>query len=220
MILLIDNYDSFVFNLARYFQRMGLDTSVVRNDAISVAQVRELEPAAVVLSPGPCTPAEAGVSLQLVRDLCSEVPIFGVCLGHQTIGAAFGARIVPTTPVHGRASSVIHAGAGPLSLLPSPFLAGRYHSLAIDPSTVPECLQVTATTEEGVIMAVQHRAAPVMGVQFHPESVLTDVGYLLLAGMLRWAGVELPAQPLPGIEQELIQPVAPRYGLPVRPVTF
>ena len=190
MILLIDNYDSFVFNLARYFRRLGHDALVVRNDAIDVAGVRSLRPAAVVLSPGPCAPRQAGCSLELVRQLHADVPMLGVCLGHQAIGEALGGRIVRALePVHGRTSRIHHDGQGIFAGLPSPLAACRYHSLVVEAGSVPDCLEVSARDEEGLVMALRHRQLPVVGVQFHPESVLTEHGYQMLAGFLRLAGL-------------------------------
>lgn len=219
MILLIDNYDSFVHNLARYFQRLGQETRVVRNDAIDRAGVRALRPDAVVLSPGPCTPERAGCSVELVRDLHEELPIFGVCLGHQAIAAALGGRVVRAAePVHGRASDVFHDSRGIFAGLPNPLRACRYHSLAVEESTLPDCLDITARTADGVVMALAHRHLPVIGVQFHPESILTDTGYEMLAGFLRLAGLKAPV-PTPGIAGELHQPAsggAPTPGV----VTF
>ena len=203
LILLIDNYDSFVYNLARYFQRLGQETLVVRNDAIDVAGVRRLLPDAVVLSPGPCTPHDAGCVLELVRNLADTFPFLGVCLGHQAIAAAWGGRIVRAAePRHGRASEVLHHGQGLFAGAPNPLTAGRYHSLVVDEATLPPMLEITARTADGTIMALQHRQRPVYGVQFHPESVLTEHGYALLASFLRLAGLEV-RQPWPGFHDEL-----------------
>ncbi len=202
MILLIDNYDSFVYNLARYFERLGHATRVVRNTAIDPAGVRRLGPAALVLSPGPCTPERAGCSLELVRTLAAELPMLGVCLGHQTIAEAFGGRVVRAKePVHGRASWVHHKGRGLFAGLPNPLRAGRYHSLIVDETSLPDCLEVTARTDDGTIMAVEHRELPVLGLQFHPESILTECGYPLLANFLRRAGLPTPDE-LPSMEVE------------------
>jgi anthranilate synthase/aminodeoxychorismate synthase-like glutamine amidotransferase len=219
MILLIDNYDSFVHNLARYLRRLGAETRVVRNDAVDAAAIRKLHPQAIVISPGPCTPAEAGCSVDVVRQLGSEIPILGVCLGHQAIGEAFGARIVRAPqPVHGRASPIQHASEGLFANLPAPLTVGRYHSLVIDPRSLPAELQATGATTDGVIMAIAHRKWPVWGVQFHPESILTEGGYQLLANFLRLAGMEV-TQPLP--ESAAERPlVAREYEIPSRPVTF
>ncbi|MBI3838770.1 MAG: aminodeoxychorismate/anthranilate synthase component II [Planctomycetia bacterium] len=220
MILLIDNYDSFVFNLARYFERLGHPTRVVRNDAIEVAEIESLAPAAVVLSPGPCTPNEAGVSLSIVRRLATRLPILGICLGHQTIGAAFGGRVVRgSEPVHGRTSNIFHAGQSVLAGLSNPFVACRYHSLVVDRAGLPECLEVTAWTADGTIMALAHRELPIVGLQFHPESILTDSGYDLLAGFLRLARIGVCVN-VPSIETERDEPSSPGSPLPSVPVTF
>ncbi len=202
MILLIDNYDSFVHNLARYFERLGQATHVVRNDAIDAARVATLKPTAIVLSPGPCTPNEAGCSLEIIRKCAGSMPILGVCLGHQAIAAAFGASIVRAhEPMHGRTSQVFHDGRNVLAGLPNPFTACRYHSLIIDRATLPDTLEVTAWTEDGTIMAVAHREWPVVGVQFHPESILTDFGYPILSNFLRIADIAAPAN-LPPMASE------------------
>lgn len=221
MILLIDNYDSFVHNLARYFQRLGQETRVVRNDAVNVAEIRQIKPDALVLSPGPCTPNEAGCSLAVVRELTGELPILGVCLGHQTIAAALGGQVIRTKePVHGRASLVQHDGQGLFSGLVSPLTVARYHSLVVEEESLPPKLVVTARTEDGVVMAIAHRQHPVVGVQFHPESILTLGGYELLANFLRLAGIPPPdnlpslASEGPAREVPIISPI------PGRPVTF
>jgi anthranilate synthase component 2 len=195
MILLIDNYDSFVYNLARYVRELGESPLVRRHDTVSCADIRALAPTHIIISPGPCTPAEAGVSTKVVRKLGADVPILGVCLGHQCIGAAYGAEIVRATrPIHGKTSRITHAGTGIFAEVPSPFLATRYHSLVIDPSTVPGELEVIATADDGAIMGVRHRSHPVVGVQFHPESVLTEHGYRLIAAFLGLrVGLPLPA---------------------------
>jgi anthranilate synthase/aminodeoxychorismate synthase-like glutamine amidotransferase len=218
MILLVDNYDSFVFNLARYFERLGQPTQVVRNDAIDAAGVRAMSPGAIILSPGPCAPEQAGCSLELVRELTGEFPILGVCLGHQTIGQALGGRVVRAArPVHGSASHVVHDGQGVLAGVPSPFLAGRYHSLVVEEASLPDCLAVTARTEDGAVMALEHREHAVVGLQFHPESILTEHGYTILAGFLRRAGLE-PGE-LPSFDSELA-PARKPPELPAAPVTF
>jgi len=188
MLLLIDNYDSFVHNLARYFQRLGQETLVVRNDAIDVAQVRRLRPAAMVLSPGPCTPNQAGASLELVRALHTELPMLGVCLGHQIIAQALGGSVVRApAPVHGQTSAIEHDGTGLFADLPSPLTVCRYHSLVVEAASLPELLRPTAMTNDGLVMAYEHKDAPLFGVQFHPESILTEGGYELLANFLRLA---------------------------------
>ena len=193
MILLIDNYDSFVHNLARYFERLGHATCVVRNTAIDVAEVESRCPAAIVLSPGPCTPDHAGCTLELVRRLHGRVPLLGVCLGHQTIAAALGGRVIRATePVHGRTSLVHHNGRGVFAGVPNPLVGCRYHSLVVDEVSLPECLEVTARADDGTVMAIEHRSLPVVGLQFHPESILTEYGYGLLAAFLRLAGLSTP----------------------------
>lgn len=195
MILLIDNYDSFVFNLARYFVRLGCEVEVVRNTEIGAEQVERMGPEAIVLSPGPRTPREAGCSLELVRRFYRTIPLLGVCLGHQAIAAAFGGRIVrAASPLHGEASLVRHDGRGVFAGLPNPLRAGRYHSLVVDEASLPDCLEVQARTDDGQIMALRHRTYPVIGMQFHPESVLTPDGYGLLAGFLREAALPVPAR--------------------------
>ena len=195
MILLIDNYDSFVHNLARYFERLGHATRVVRNTEIDARGVAALRPSAVVLSPGPCTPQQAGCSLEVVRSLHAELPILGVCLGHQTIAEAFGGRLVGAKePMHGRTSSIRHNGRGVFADLPNPLVACRYHSLVVDEAALPECLEITARSEDGTVMAIQHERLPIVGLQFHPESILTDGGYALLANFLRLAGLSAPSE--------------------------
>ncbi|MEM9186349.1 MAG: aminodeoxychorismate/anthranilate synthase component II [Planctomycetota bacterium] len=207
MILLIDNYDSFVHNLARCFTLLGEETVVVRNDAIDAAGVRALEPTAVVISPGPCTPREAGCSVEVIRELHLTTPILGVCLGHQAIGAAFGADVIRAPgPVHGRASPVRHTGAGVFEGVGSPLRVGRYHSLVVDEATLPGELSVTARTDDGVVMAIQHRSLPIVGLQFHPESVLTDDGLRLLTNFLapRRPPSDAPATPRAGRPEMLL----------------
>ncbi len=219
MILLVDNYDSFVYNLARYFERLGHRTHVRRNTAVDVAGLRTLRPEALVLSPGPCTPRQAGCSLELVRELYREVPILGVCLGHQAIAEALGGRIARAPePVHGRASPIWHDGRGVFSGMPNPISGGRYHSLAVDEASLPECLEVSARTEDGTVMALRHRQLPVVGLQFHPESILTEVGYRLLAAFLRLAGLSVPGH-LPGIDSELRRTPRASTLLPSSPLT-
>ncbi|QDT27221.1 anthranilate synthase component II [Gimesia panareensis] len=185
MILIIDNYDSFVFNLSRYFEELGQETSVVRNDQITLAEATDLAPSAIVLSPGPCTPEEAGISQDLVRHFMNQVPILGVCLGHQSIAASLGGQIIRAPePVHGQTSLIHHQSSRLLSSLPNPFPATRYHSLIIDEATLPAELLITARTAEGIPMAIEHQSAPLFGVQFHPESILTECGLALLENFL------------------------------------
>ena len=204
MILLIDNYDSFVYNLARYLQRLGHATRVVRNTAIDVAGVRAMAPEALVLSPGPCAPQQAGCSLELVRQFHVELAILGVCLGHQTIAEALGGRVVRARqPVHGQAASIRHDGRGVFAGLPDPIDGCRYHSLVVDEPSLPACLEVSARLDDGTVMALRHRELPVVGLQFHPESILTDIGYPLLAAFLRLAGLAVPAE-VPTIDSERI----------------
>jgi len=185
VILLIDNYDSFTFNLYQYLCELGAEVVVRRNDALTVADVRALGPERVVISPGPCTPDEAGISVELIRELAGEVPILGVCLGHQAIGVAFGGQVVRTPRLmHGKTSRISHDGRGVFAGLPNPFIATRYHSLMVDEASLPDDLVVTARSEDGVIMGLRHRRYLVEGVQFHPESILTEVGKDLLANFL------------------------------------
>ena len=190
MILMIDNYDSFTYNLVQYLGELGAEVETVRNDAIDVAGIRALAPEGVVISPGPCTPNEAGISLAVVRELGGEVPILGVCLGHQAIGQAFGGEVVRARAVmHGKTSMMHHAGVGVFAGLPNPFEATRYHSLIVARESLPECLEITAWTEspEGEfdeIMGLRHRELPIEGVQFHPESILTRSGHDLLRNFL------------------------------------
>ena len=185
MLLLIDNYDSFAYNLVHYLGELGAETVVYRNDALTAAQAMALRPDAIVLSPGPCDPDKAGICLELVALAKDSVPILGVCLGHQTIGQAFGGRIVRAVlPMHGKPSEIHHNGTGLFRGLPDPFTAIRYHSLVVDPDTLPDVLEVTARTEDGVIMGLAHRSLPIYGVQFHPESIDTEHGHKLLANFL------------------------------------
>lgn len=191
MILLIDNYDSFVFNLARYFSELGEETQVVRNDVCSVTDVIDQQPDAIVLSPGPCTPSEAGICVDLVRAASGAIPLLGVCLGHQSIAAAFHGNVVRAPePVHGRTSPVFHDGNGIFRGVASPFRTTRYHSLIVSRESLPDELRVTAWTEDGLIMGLQHAEHPTFGVQFHPESVLTESGHQLLAKFLKIAGMQ------------------------------
>jgi anthranilate synthase component II len=190
MVLMIDNYDSFTYNLVQYLSELGAEVEVRRNDQITTSEIRELAPERIVISPGPCTPKEAGISLEIIHVLSGEVPILGVCLGHQSIGAAFGGRIVHAREImHGKTSVIHHANAGVFTGLPNPFTAVRYHSLVVERATLPACLEITAWTQtEGgdldEIMGVRHRTLAVEGVQFHPESILTEHGHPLLKNFL------------------------------------
>lgn len=196
MILLIDNYDSFVFNLARYVTELGIEADVVRNDAVSVADVIGAKPDAIILSPGPCTPAESGICVGLVREVSGTIPLLGVCLGHQAIAAAFGATIVRAPePVHGRTSPVSHETTRLFDGLPNPLRVTRYHSLVADEKSLPNELTVTSRTDDGLVMAFEHREHSTYGVQFHPESVLTEMGHALMRNFLLLAGLETSALP-------------------------
>jgi len=182
---MIDNYDSFTYNLVQYLGELGADVRVYRNDAVTVEQVASLNAEQIVISPGPCTPNEAGISVPLIRELAGRVPILGVCLGHQSIGAAFGGRIVRAPRImHGKTSPILHDGRTIFNGLPNPFAATRYHSLVIEPETLPSCLELSAWTAEGEIMGVRHRELLVEGIQFHPESILTLEGKNLLRNFL------------------------------------
>ncbi|MGZ3439072.1 MAG: anthranilate synthase component II [Polyangia bacterium] len=189
MLLLIDNYDSFTYNLAQYLGELGAEVRVERNDAVTVDEVAKLAPRRIVISPGPCTPNEAGISLELIARLAGKIPILGVCLGHQAIGQAFGGKVVRAPRVmHGKTSPIEHEGSGLFRGIPSPMQATRYHSLVVEPASLPESLAVTARTAEGEIMALAHRTLPVWGVQFHPESILTVDGKRLLQNFLEMTG--------------------------------
>jgi len=190
MILLIDNYDSFVHNLARYLERLGHQTKVERNDCVDVRQISDGEFDAVVISPGPKTPCESGQSQSIVEQFHSKLPILGICLGHQVIAAGFGGRIIRAQePMHGRCSEVFHDGQRELAELSNPFVAGRYHSLVMERADIPDCLEVSATSEEGTVLGIRHRDYPVFGWQFHPESIMTEMGFALLAGFFREANL-------------------------------
>ena len=186
MLLMIDNYDSFTYNLVQYLGELGEEVSVFRNDEITLEQVEALHPSRIVISPGPCTPNEAGISVPLIRRFAGKLPILGVCLGHQSIGQAFGGKIVHAGQLmHGKTSDIRHNDSGVFHGLPDPLTATRYHSLVIEKKSLPACLEVTAWTDDGEIMGVRHRDLPVEGVQFHPESILTEKGHELLANFLR-----------------------------------
>ncbi|NCO58615.1 MAG: anthranilate/aminodeoxychorismate synthase component II [Nitrospirae bacterium CG18_big_fil_WC_8_21_14_2_50_70_55] len=186
MVLIIDNYDSFTYNLVQYLGELGAEVEVYRNDRIRVAEIRELAPSHLVISPGPCTPSQAGISVAAVRELAGVMPILGVCLGHQSIGEALGGRVVAAkTLMHGKTSMIHHDGRGLFVGLPNPFAATRYHSLAVERDSLPPVLEVSASTDDGEIMGLRHRTLAVEGVQFHPESILTTVGKELLRNFLR-----------------------------------
>ncbi len=181
MYILIDNYDSFTYNLFHYLGSFGVEVVVRRNDAVSVEEVLAWKPDAIVISPGPCDPDRAGICLELIRRAAGHVPVLGVCLGHQSIGQVFGGRVVRAPkPMHGKMSSITHRGEGLFATLPSPFRATRYHSLMVEPTELPEDLEVTATSEDGVIQGLQHRKWPIYGVQFHPESIETEHGMQII----------------------------------------
>ncbi len=185
MILIIDNYDSFVYNLAQYVGELGWEPAVYRNDQITVEEIERLAPTHIIISPGPGTPLDAGISNDVVRHFAGKIPILGVCLGHQCIGYVYGGLIGRATPVHGKTSIIHHDGKTIFSDLPDPFEAGRYHSLIVELENVPSCLEISARTDSGIIMGLRHREYVVEGVQFHPESVLTDVGHDVLSNFLR-----------------------------------
>ena len=185
MILVIDNYDSFTYNLVQYLGELGAEVRVVRNDEVSVEDIERMRPEKIVISPGPCSPNEAGVSLELITRLAGKVPILGVCLGHQAIGQAFGGKVVHAkTLMHGKTSAIHHTDRGVFRGLPTPFTATRYHSLAVERESLPTSLEVTAWTEDGEIMGLRHRDCAVQGVQFHPESILTEHGHTMLKNFL------------------------------------
>jgi para-aminobenzoate synthetase component II len=203
-ILVVDNYDSFVFNLVQYLGQLGVDCDVRRNDEITVDEVVALDPAGVLLSPGPGTPERAGICMQVIKDVGGRRPIFGVCLGHQAFGAAYGATVTRAPELlHGKTSLVTHTGAGVLAGLPDPFVATRYHSLAVVEETLPPEIEVTGRTESGVVMAMRHRELPIEGVQFHPESVLTQGGHLMLANWLAMCGYPEAKDRAPALADEV-----------------
>jgi len=186
MILVIDNYDSFTFNLVQYLGELKADLRVVRNDEVTLDQIRDLKPERILVSPGPCSPREAGLSNDIIRAFGPQVPLFGVCLGHQCIGHTFGGEVVVNyRMMHGKTSPIRHNGEDLFAGMPNPFNATRYHSLVIKRDTLPACLEITAETDEGEIMGVRHRELPIWGVQFHPESILTESGRLLMANFLK-----------------------------------
>ncbi|MDP6509526.1 MAG: aminodeoxychorismate/anthranilate synthase component II [Chloroflexota bacterium] len=194
MLLVIDNYDSFTYNLVQYLLELGQELDVRRNDKVTVAEIEALDPAGIIVSPGPCTPDEAGISLAAVERFGPTTPLLGVCLGHQCVGQAYGGDIVAAPELmHGKTSAIHHDGRGIFASLPEPFEATRYHSLIVDRATLPQDLEVSAETADGLIMGVRHRSHPVNGVQFHPESILTSAGKDLLAGFLKHHRLEVTA---------------------------
>jgi anthranilate synthase component 2 len=185
MLLMIDNYDSFTYNLVQYFGELGEEVLTVRNDEITLEEIATLKPERICISPGPCTPHEAGVSIPVLQQFAGKLPILGVCLGHQAIGAAFGGKVIRAQQVmHGKTSAIEHTGVGVFKDLPSPYTITRYHSLAIERASLPDCLEVTAWTEDGEIMGVRHKDFDIQGVQFHPESILSEHGHALLKNFL------------------------------------
>ena len=189
MFLLIDNYDSFTYNLYHFLGELGAEVSVKRNDAIGVAEALALEPQGIVMSPGPCDPDRAGICLDLVAAAAGKVPILGVCLGHQALGQAFGGKVVrAAAPMHGKLSRISHRGTGVFAALPSPFSATRYHSLVVERESLPDVLEITAETEDGIVMGLAHKDLPIHGVQFHPESIASEHGHALLRNFLTMAG--------------------------------
>ena len=203
MILLIDNYDSFAHNLARYLRQLEVTVQVVRNDRVTLHEITALAPQAIVISPGPCTPNESGICLELVRHCFQTTPILGVCLGHQTICQALGGKIGRTLPRHGQTSWIHHQGHALFSKTPNPFPAGRYHSLMMEPDSVPDSLEVIATTEDGMVMGVSHRQHAVYGLQFHPESILTPCGYRLLGNFLNLASIPCNEKRIENLSRDL-----------------
>lgn len=186
MLLMIDNYDSFTYNIVQYFGQLGEEVQVHRNDKITLEGIEALQPARIVISPGPCSPEEAGISVAAIKHFAGTIPILGVCLGHQSIGAAFGGKVVRSSSLmHGKTSPIHHDGKELFENLPNPFQATRYHSLIVERPTLPECLEVTAWVDNGEIMGLRHTSLPIWGVQFHPESILTESGIALLANFLR-----------------------------------
>lgn len=190
MLLMIDNYDSFTYNLVQYFSELGEKVVVYRNDEITVEKISQLNPERIVISPGPCTPNEAGVSLAVINQFSQHIPVLGVCLGHQSIGQAFGGRVIHAKQLmHGKTSPIFHDNVGVFKNLPNPFIATRYHSLVVERSTLPDCLEITAWTEDGEIMGIRHKTLAIEGIQFHPESILSEHGHQMLGNF-----IERPAQ--------------------------
>lgn len=186
MLLMIDNYDSFTYNLVQYFAELGEEVVVYRNDEITLEKIAALKPERIVISPGPCTPNEAGVSLSVINEFCEAVPVLGVCLGHQSIGQAFGGKVVHAKQLmHGKTSPIFHNNQGVFRNLPNPFVATRYHSLVVERSTLPDCLEITAWTDDGEIMGLRHKTLAIEGIQFHPESILSEHGHDMLQNFLK-----------------------------------
>jgi len=195
MFVLIDNYDSFTYNLYHFLGELGAAVDVRRNDQVSVAEVMTLHPQGIILSPGPCDPDRAGICLELIEAAAGKLPILGVCLGHQAIGQAFGGKVIRgPVPMHGKLTAVQHQGEGIFQDIPSPFMATRYHSLVVERGSLPDCFTVTAETENGLIMGLAHRELPIHGVQFHPESIASEHGHRLLGNFLRLAGLNAPSR--------------------------
>ena len=214
MFLLVDNYDSFTYNLWHFLGELGAEFEVRRNDKVTVDEILAMDPQGVVISPGPCDPDQAGICLELVERAAGRIPMFGVCLGHQAIGQVFGAKVVRANePMHGKLSKVSHDDVGLFEGLPNNFEATRYHSLTLDPESIPDILQVTARTEDGVIMGLQHRELEIHGAQFHPESIASECGYRLLTNFLKRAGHnEAPTRPIEELERRLKQSDVRRTG--------
>lgn len=190
MILMIDNYDSFTYNLVQYIGETGVEVKVVRNDELTINDIEQLAPQIIVVSPGPCTPNEAGISLNVITHFAGKIPIFGVCLGHQSIGQAFGGKVIRAKRLmHGKTSPVFHDGKGVNEYMPNPFQATRYHSLLVEKESLPDCLEVTSWTEEGEIMGLRHKEFPIEGVQYHPESIMTEDGKKLIRNFIEKYGI-------------------------------
>ena len=209
MFLLLDNYDSFTYNLWHFLGQLGADVKVVRNDKITAEQALELKPEGIIISPGPCDPGKAGISLEVIKIAPKNLPIFGVCLGHQCIGQAFGAKIVRSAEtIHGKVSIIRHTNSAIFKEIPETFSATRYHSLIVDRSSLPECLEITAETSDGTIMAISHQSRPIHGVQFHPESIASEYGYTLLSNFLEVSGCEAAsAEILANMQLDLLRAV-------------
>ncbi|MEC7805686.1 MAG: aminodeoxychorismate/anthranilate synthase component II [Pseudomonadota bacterium] len=209
MFLLLDNYDSFTYNLWHFLGQLGADVKVVRNDKITAEQALELKPEGLIISPGPCDPGKAGISLEVIKIAPKNLPIFGVCLGHQCIGQAFGAKIVRSAEtIHGKVSIIRHTNSAIFKEIPETFSATRYHSLIVDRSSLPECLEITAETSDGTIMAISHQSRPIHGVQFHPESIASEYGYTLLSNFLEVSGCKAAsAEILANMQLDLLRAV-------------